>query len=123
MPMATDPQTMMPPTAPGSIRPAQQPSQGYAGMVGQGGQGGMGGAQGVSPTPGMGQMATIGIRIGMEIDMNLKQLAQIAPPMTPWIQRVSEELKLQLAQAMSGGGIPSTPAGGQSMWPDGTGRL
>lgn len=94
-------------------------------MVGQGGQGGMGGGMGApAPTPGMGQMATIGIRVGMEIDMNLKQLAQIAPAMAPWIMRISEELKLQLAQAMSGGGgIPSTPAGGSSQWPDGTGRL
>lgn len=93
-------------------------------MVGQGGQPGIGGAQGASLiTPGMGQMATLGIRLGMEIDMNLKQLAQIAPVMTPWILRISEELKLQLAQAMSSGGVPSTPAGGSSMWPDGTGRL
>ncbi len=78
---------------------------------------------GAAPTPGMGQMATLGIRIGMEIDMNLKQLAQVAPVMAPWIMRISEELKLQLAQAMSGGGIPSTPASGSAQWPDGTGRL
>jgi len=68
-------------------------------------------------------MATLGIRIGMEIDMNLKQLAQVAPAMAPWVMRISEELKLQLAQAMSGGGMPTTPAGGSAQWPDGTGRL
>ncbi len=96
--------------------------QGYAGMVGGQGQPGAGGG-GMNAAPGMGQMATLGIRIGMEIDMNLKQLAQVAPAMAPWIMRISEELKLQLAQAMSGGGMPTTPAGGSAQWPDGTGRL
>lgn len=84
----------------------------------------MGGPGGPPITPGQGQLATMGIRVAMEVDMNLKQLAQIAPMMAPWVMRITEELKLQLAQAMSsGGGVPSTPAGGASMWPGGTGQL
>jgi hypothetical protein len=118
-----DDMTTPPPLSPGMMRPQQTPQMsGYNGMVGGQGPGqSLGG--GVQPTPGMGQLATMGIRLAMEIDMNLKQLAQLAPPMAPWVMRVAEEMKLQLAQAMSGGGMPSTPAGGSAQWPDGTGRL
>jgi len=124
--------TAMPPLPPGAVRPQGGPPQaGYGAMVGgqqpgmsgMGGPPAMGGPGGAPITPGQGQLATMGIRVAMEIDMNLKQLAQIAPMMAPWVMRITEELKLQLAQAMSGGGVPSSPAGGASMWPDGTGRL
>ena len=107
--------------------PMQPQGPTLAGMTGM--QGGPMGAPGGGPapgggvTPGMGQMATLAVRAAMEVDMSLKQLAQVAPMMTPWIMQVSEQLKMQVAQAMGAGGVPAMPAGAASQFPDGTGRL
>jgi hypothetical protein len=73
---------------------------------------------------GPGGVASVAVRMGMQIDMQLKQLAQIMPLMGPWVQQVGEQLKVQLAQALQGGaGAPVMPAQGMQQFPDGSGRL
>lgn len=75
------------------------------------------------PTGGAMQMSSVAIKMGMEVDMMLKQLAQIVPLMGPWVMQVGEQLKVQLAQSLQGAGPPTTPATGAAQFPDGSGRL
>lgn len=90
--------------------------------MGPGGPG-LGGPGGPMGMAGGGQMASAAIRMGMEIDMQLKQLAQLMPLLQPWVQRIGEEMKVQLAQALGGPQSPGVPATGMSQFPDGSGRL
>ncbi len=95
---------------------------GYGAMVG-GGPPGMGPMGQAGPMGAMGQLQSVAIKMGMEIDMQLKQLAQMMPLMQAWAERVGEELKVQLAQSLQQGAAPTVPATGMSQFPDGTGRL
>lgn len=101
-----------PPPLPPAAPPAKSPT--YQGMVGpQGAQ---------PPTPGGSQLTEQALRMGMEIDMALKLLAQAVPQLGPWVIKTTSELRQQLGQAVSAGLSTSPQPTGATM-PDGSANL
>jgi hypothetical protein len=50
------------------------------------------------------------MRIGMEVDLALKSLAQSIPTMAPWVEKTALELRDQLGQALQSGAVPTSAA-------------
>jgi len=62
--------------------------------------------------------------MGLEIDQALKTLAQAAPGLGPWVEKVVGELRQQLGNAVNNGGLATTAApGGAPSMPDGSQNL
>ena len=86
------------------------------GMQGQAGPG--------APTPGMSQISESAVRMAAEIDQALKMLAQAMPTLSPWVERMTLELRYQVGMALNQGAIPTDPtAQDNTEFPDGTGRM
>lgn len=109
----------LPPPMAGSAAPQpQQPNMMMlAGM--QAGQG-----MGQAMTPGMSQVSESAVRMSAEIDQALKLLAQAIPQLAPWVEQVTNDLRMQVGQALQGGAVPTDPSmQDNSRFPDGGGRL
>lgn len=77
-----------------------------------------------STTPGSSQIGGAAVRMGMEIDQALKLLAQAVPQLAPWVDKVTQDLRVQLGQALSAGSVPSSPSTADSKsMPMGGGNL
>ena len=88
---------------------------------------GMAGAQGVQQqgqTQGMSDISASVVRMGAEIDQALKLLAQSLPPLAPWVEKTTLELRYQIGTALQSGAQPTNPQPqDNSRFPDGGGRL
>lgn len=109
----------LPPAMAGAAAPQpQQPSMmQLAGM--QAGQG-----MSTAMTPGMSQVSESAVRMSAEIDQALKLLAQAIPQLAPWVEQVTNDLRVQVGMALQGGAVPTDPSMQDSArFPDGSGRI
>jgi hypothetical protein len=72
----------------------------------------------------MSQTGNAAMRLGMEIDASMKLLAQMVPQLSPWAEMATSQLRSQLGQALTNGGLPTGAEPTEnSQFPGGQGRL
>lgn len=117
------------PPLPPSMQGASAPGAG--GGVGPSGQAGMfqAGQQAAqtmqsAQNPGQSQVSQSVVRMGAEIDQALKLLAQAMPALAPWVEKTTQELRIQLGTALQNGQQATNPTPQDSQrFPDGSGRI
>lgn len=64
------------------------------------------------------------MRLAMELDASMKLLAQMVPTLAPWAEMATAQLRRQMGEALTGGGIPTDPEPQENTeFPGGQGRL
>lgn len=64
------------------------------------------------------------MRLAMELDASMKLLAQMVPQLAPWAEHATAQLRQQMGQALTQGGIPTGAEAPENReFPGGQGRL